>query len=163
MSERYHVRVRKDYLIFSCAHFITYEGDKCEPLHGHNWRTAVEVEADLDENQYVFDFIALKKLAKRFVDEWDHHMLLQTESRLIRVEETGKQVRVTFEGREWVFPRADCVLLPIANTTAELLAKHLAGRLREALKGEHHFEPAAIRVEVEENDGQAATYEWRRG
>src|SRR6266851_2383631 len=62
MAERYKVRVTKDHLVFCSGHFISYEGDKCERLHGHNYRTAVEVEGDLDENCYVFDFIALKHL-----------------------------------------------------------------------------------------------------
>lgn len=69
--ERYHIRVAKDYLIFSCGHFITYDGTKCEPLHGHNYRTAIELEADLDENHYVFDFIALRDIAKELTGAWD--------------------------------------------------------------------------------------------
>ena len=56
---RYKVRVTKDYLVFCSGHFITFAGDQCERIHGHNYRVAVEVEDDLDENHYVFDFIAL--------------------------------------------------------------------------------------------------------
>ena len=61
---RFKVRVTKDYLVFCSGHFITYEGDQCERIHGHNYRTAVEVEGDLDENHYVIDFIALKDLTQ---------------------------------------------------------------------------------------------------
>src|SRR5947209_10469558 len=43
MAERFHVRVTKDHLVFCSGHFISYEGDKCERLHGHNYRTAIEV------------------------------------------------------------------------------------------------------------------------
>ena len=43
MSERYRVRVTKDYLVFCSGHFITYDGTECERLHGHNYRAAVEV------------------------------------------------------------------------------------------------------------------------
>ena len=63
-GSRYKVRVTKDYLVFCSGHFITYAGDQCERIHGHNYRTAVEVEDDLDENHYVFDFIALKDLTR---------------------------------------------------------------------------------------------------
>ena len=59
-DERYRVRVTKDHLVFSAAHFITFNGHICERLHGHNWRVAVEVAGPLDENSYVFDFIALR-------------------------------------------------------------------------------------------------------
>ena len=161
MSERYKVRVTKDHLVFCSGHFISYEGDKCERLHGHNYRTAVEVEGALDNNQYVFDFIALKHRTKAITDELDHHMLLPTRNPLIRVEEGEQSVRVRYREREWLFPRGDCVLLPVENTTAELLARYVGQRLLESLRQHHAYTPQVLRVEVEENVGQSATYEWR--
>src|SRR5262249_28174509 len=76
MAEHFKVRVSKDQLGFYAGHFITYEGDRCERLHGHNYRTAVELEAPLDPNFYVFDFIALKTATKSVTDTLDHRMLL---------------------------------------------------------------------------------------
>lgn len=162
MSERYKVHVSKDYLVFCSGHFISYEGDKCERLHGHNYRARVEVEGPLDENHYVFDFIALKNLSRALVDELDHRMMLATANRFIQVEETPRSVRVNYRDREWVFPRGDCVLLPIENTTAELLARYLGQRLLAELAARHGFHPSVLRVEVEESFGQAATYEWHK-
>jgi 6-pyruvoyltetrahydropterin/6-carboxytetrahydropterin synthase len=161
MAESFKVHVTKDHLVFCAGHFISYEGDKCERLHGHNYRTAVEVEGPLDENFYVFDFIALKQRTKLLTDELDHHMLLPTKNAVIHLHEEGRSVRVRYKDREWVFPREDCVLLPIENTTAELLARYLGQRLRADLKAQYGFTPAVIRVEVEENVGQSATWEAR--
>jgi 6-pyruvoyltetrahydropterin/6-carboxytetrahydropterin synthase len=162
MSEHFTVRVTKDYLVFCSGHFITYQGNECERLHGHNYRVATEVEAELDDNHYVFDFIALKNLMRKLTDELDHRMLVPTRSKLIAVEEAGAGVRVRFRDKEWVFPREDCVLLPIENTTAELLARYLADRLREVLRNDHKFLPDVVRMEVEESFGQVARYEWRK-
>lgn len=161
-AERYKVHVTKDYLVFCAGHFISFEGSRCERLHGHNYRTFVEVEGPLDENHYVFDFIALKNAAKKIVDELDHYMLLPTRNPIIHVEEQGRRVRVTYKDQEWVFPRGDCVLLPIENTTAELLARYIAQRLLTSLREQHQWEPEVLRVEVEESFGQSATYEWRK-
>jgi len=47
--------------------------------------------------------------------------------------------------------RDDCVLLPIENTTAELLARYIGERLREDLRTTYKFVPAVLRVEVEES------------
>jgi 6-pyruvoyltetrahydropterin/6-carboxytetrahydropterin synthase len=163
MSERYKVRVTKDHLVFCSGHFISYEGDKCERLHGHNYRATVEIEGDLDENRYVFDFIALKNRTKALTDELDHRMMLATANPFIKVEADLRRVHVRYREREWIFPREDCVLLPIENTTAELLARYLATRLLEDLRIHHQYEPQVLRVEVEENIGQSATCEWRRG
>ncbi len=161
MAERFKVRVTKDHLVFCSGHFISYEGDKCERLHGHNYRTAVEVEGDLDENCYVFDFIALKHLTKAITDELDHRMLLPTRSALIAVEPGAKSIHVRYRDREWLFPRDDCVLLPIENTTTESLARYIGQRLLEELRRQHGYQPRVLRVEVEENIGQSATFECR--
>src|SRR6188474_1045087 len=109
MAEHYKVRVTKDHLVFCCGHFISYEGDKCERLHGHNYRATVEIEGDLDTNAYVFDFIALKNHMKTITDELDHRMMLPTRNTLIAVEAGARSVRVRYRDREWLFPRDDCV------------------------------------------------------
>ena len=163
MSERFKVRVTKDHLVFCSGHFISYEGDRCERLHGHNYRTTVEIEGVLDVNYYVFDFIALKHLTKAITDELDHRMMLPTRNAHIKLEERGSGIHVRYREREWLFPRGDCVLLPIENTTAELLARFIAQRLLHDIKKEHGYVPAVLRVEVEENIGQSATCEIRDG
>ena len=163
MPEQYKVRVTKDHLVFCSGHFISYEGDKCERLHGHNYRTAVEVEGRLDANHYVFDFIALKNHTRTITDELDHRMMLPTRNPLIAVEEGPRGVHVRYREREWLFPRGDCILLPIENTTAELLARHIGLKLLAILQEQHAFRPEVLRVEVEESPGQSATFEWRPG
>jgi 6-pyruvoyltetrahydropterin/6-carboxytetrahydropterin synthase len=160
MPEKFKVRVTKDHLVFCSGHFISYEGDKCERLHGHNYRAAVEVEGELDRNYYVFDFVALKQRTKVITDELDHRMLLPTRNSLIAVEERSQSVRVCYRDRKWIFPRDECVLLPIENTTAELLARYIALRLVDDLRQHYRFVPSILRVEVEENIGQSATCEW---
>lgn len=153
-AERYSVQLVKDELGFCAAHFITYAGNICERIHGHNYRVRVEVHGPLDENHYVVDFIALRDALKRRVDEWDHHVLLPTEHPMIRVTWDEREVTARFEDRRWVFPRADCVLLPIANTTAELLARTLGLGLIEDLRAHGAAEPTRIEVGVDENHGQ---------
>ena len=161
-NPRFGVRVSKDYLVFCSGHFITYEGGLCERLHGHNYRVAVEIEDDLDENRYVFDFIALKDVSRAIADELDHRMLLPTRNPLVRIEEAGPNWIARYKDRHWSFPREECVLLPIENTTAELLADYFAGRLFEELARRGLKRPRTVRVEVEESFGQSATVEHRR-
>ena len=150
------VRVTKDHLVFSAAHFITFNGTICERLHGHNWRVAVEVDGALDENRYVFDFIALRDAVQKLVGELDHRVLLPTEHAAIRVVADEREVTATFEERRWVFPREDCLLLPVINTTAEEIAHWIGLRLLEAIRLQTGHSVHTLRVEVEENFGQWA-------
>ena len=154
MSENYHVRLCKESMVFSAAHFITFGGNVCERLHGHNYRVEVHVFGDLDENQYVVDFIALRDSLQQIVTGLDHYMLLPTHHPSIRVVAGETEVEVTFEDRRWVFPRGDCVLLPVANTTAELLARHIGRRLLDDLEQRTGTRVGRLRVAVDENGGQ---------
>ncbi len=147
----YRVRLAKEQFVFSAAHFITFNGDICEPLHGHNYRVAVEVEGPLDENHYVLDFIAVRDAVTAIAGRLDHRVLLPTEHPQIRVVADDREVTATFQERRWVFPLSDCVLLPLANTTAELLARWIGERLLASLSA---YAPGAVEVSVDECDGQ---------
>jgi 6-pyruvoyltetrahydropterin/6-carboxytetrahydropterin synthase len=157
-SESWKVRVTKDHLVFSAAHFITFNGNICERLHGHNWRVAAEVEGPLDENHYVFDFIALRDGLQLIVNELDHRMLLPTKHPSILVEVRETEVETTFEERRWVFPKEDCLLLPVENTTAELIARWIAHKFLEQISDEQRVHMSALTLEVEENFGQWGVY-----
>ena len=168
MREQYHVEVTKDYLVFSAAHFITYGGDICERLHGHNYRVAAEVHGKLDENHYVVDFIVVRDALEQIIQAWDHHMLLPTQHAEIRVAPLndatfGEQVEVTFRDRRWTFPSEDCILLEIPNTTTELLARLIGKQLQAAIETETSTRPSEIRVAVDENHGQWGVWHYLEG
>jgi 6-pyruvoyltetrahydropterin/6-carboxytetrahydropterin synthase len=164
-SPLYRVRVTKDHLVFSAGHFITFgtaSGPVCERIHGHNWRVAVEVEGPLDANGYVFDFIALLDHSRAICLGLDHRMLLPDGSGLIGVEDEGANWRVTYDDRYWSFPKAECVVLPVPNTTTEQIARWFGERLIGSIAGAGLDVPDVVRVEVEENFGQTARAEWDR-
>jgi 6-pyruvoyltetrahydropterin/6-carboxytetrahydropterin synthase len=158
--ESYKVTVTKDYLVFASAHFITFAGHRCEGLHGHNYRATVAVESALDPDAwFVFDFVVLKKIMKQLCDEIDHVVLLPTESQRVKAMVDGETVQVTVDGKpRYVFPKKDCALLPIPNTTVEMLAKLLTERLKAEIDRVGGTRVSAIEMEVEENFGQSAVY-----
>ena len=160
MSESYSVRVAKAEHVFSAAHFITF-ADHCERLHGHNYHVAAELAGPLDADSLVVDFLALRAMLVEITRQLDHYVLLPTEHPQIRVTEARDEVTATFEDRRWTFPRGDCQLLPVANTTAELLARHIGQTLLAALDTKLGFVPLRLRIELDECDGQLGIYEWR--
>jgi 6-pyruvoyltetrahydropterin/6-carboxytetrahydropterin synthase len=162
MSESYSVRLQKECHVFSAAHFITYAGNICEPLHGHNYRVWVEVAGPLDENHYVIDFVVLRDTLQAITATLDHHMLLPTLHPQIHVADSEREVVVTFEDRRWVFPRSDCALLPVVNTTAELLARHIGQQLLSELERRMGVRPPVVRVGVDESQDQWGVCELRQ-
>ena len=156
------VSVTKDYLVFASAHFITFAGHRCEGLHGHNYRARVTLEGALDEESwFVFDFVALKHLMRDLCDAIDHKVLLPLHNPKIQIagEAGSDSITVAYEGKpRYVFPRTDCALLPVTNTTVEMLAELLTDRLRAELRKRGARGLTAIEMEVEENFGQSAVY-----
>ena len=152
----------KDHLVFSAGHFITIDlstGQICERLHGHNWRVAVEVSGPLDSNFYVFDFIALRDHLQKIVDRLDHRMLLPARHPDISVDAGLKEIEVRYRERRWVFPADECVLLPLEQTTAELIARWVGQTLDSDLMQAGWPRIPELRIEVEENFGQWAIWE----
>ncbi len=150
----YRVDVTKQQFVFSAAHFITFAGDICERLHGHNYKVRASVEGPLDENRYVVDFIALRDAVLEQTSALDHHMLLPRDHAEIKVASDEKETTATFRERRWVFPNEDCVILPVVNTTAEELARVIGERVIEKTKGQFGTALSFIEIAVDENEGQ---------
>jgi 6-pyruvoyltetrahydropterin/6-carboxytetrahydropterin synthase len=160
VTDSYQVRIAKAEHVFSAAHFITFDAG-CERLHGHNYHLAAEIDGPLDENHLVIDFLLVRAKLREITLELDHFVLLPTGHPQIRVEDTGREVTATFADRRWVFPSGDCRLLPVANTTSELLARYIGQRLIESL-GEAAAKIERLRIEVDECDGQVGIWNWTK-
>ena len=151
------VTVERNRLRFAAAHFATFLGE-CEPLHGHNYDVMVDVEGDLTEDSWVWDFGDLKKLTKAIADELDHKFLLQRDSRLLDIVEQPDAWEISYEERRYVFPKSDVAALPIDNSTAERLAEWFAERLRASLAERGARDIKRLTVGIEEMPGQAGWY-----
>lgn len=150
----YRVEVTKEAFIFSAAHFITFAGDICERIHGHNYGVRVSVEGPLDENRYVVDFIALRDAVLAETQQLDHHVILPRDHAEITVSSDDTETTARFHERRWVFPNEDCVILPVVNTTAEEIARVIAERVIERTRAAFGSALTMIEVGVDENCGQ---------
>jgi len=159
MSKRsFRVHVAKDYLKFSAAHFIAYKGFR-ERLHGHNYRVSVEVEGtSLGPEGYLLDFGLLKRIARNVCRTLDEKIVIPMHSDCLRIREEAGQIIVLYENDEFRFPVADVALVPIAHSSAEELARHLAGEMQREL-GKHAIgRITALTIGIEETTGQAAFF-----
>lgn len=156
----FRVAVAKEDFVFAAAHFITFAGHRCETLHGHNYRAGIVLEGALERDAwFVVDFSAVKKIMRQLTNELDHKVLLPTQNPKLTIGRQGDSVTVAYEGKpRYVFPDRDCLLLPIPNTTVEMLAQFLTGRVREELRAAGARDLTLIELEVEENFGQSASY-----
>ena len=58
---------------FDAAHNLRNYPGKCENLHGHRWRMAVTLKADVGKNGVAFDFLRLADIVNRkVISRLDH-------------------------------------------------------------------------------------------
>lgn len=113
---------------FSVAHFVRSLG-QLEPLHGHNYSVSVEISGPLDDAGMVIDFRTVKEKLRKICKALDHKILLPSESTIIRIRDLDDAIEVRAENKRYLFPKEDCIILPITASTAELISKFIAEQL----------------------------------
>lgn len=136
---------------FSASHFIV-EHEKCERIHGHNYRVKVELKGELNKNRMVMDFREIKEVIIGVIDRLDHKLLLPAKKGEIEIKEGEKQIEISTSTKFYSIPKEDYLLLPIKSTTAEDLARYIFDELKKQI-------PLITKVYVSETDGSTAFYE----
>ena len=160
MLRTFSIEVAKDYFNFASAHFLIFANGRREALHGHNYQVSVAMEGELDSAGVVLDFIAFKPLVKHICDALDHRTLVQTRSPVIDVRRRAGEVELRYKKQKIILPMQDVILLPLVNTSTELLAEHVANQIRRQVR--RIFPRTKIRyleVGVEEARGQRGIYQ----
>ena len=156
MNDVVTIRLAKENMEFSAAHFTIFSATERERLHGHNFRVEVDIEAHMLGNGMCFGYGIYKDRVVALCRELNEWTILPTRSEHLRIEEDGAHVFALFDGTRIPFLRADVLLLPIENATLEEFAAWFLGRLggdREALRA-HRID--AIEVRVFSGPGQSA-------
>ncbi|MFX0026013.1 MAG: 6-pyruvoyl tetrahydropterin synthase family protein [Candidatus Hermodarchaeota archaeon] len=148
----YKVIINSNRIKFSACHFLK-EPRKCSRLHGHNYYVSVEVEAELDDNYFVEDFIKLKKNIKEITKTLDHFILIPEEASYLKFKKDEISVEVLASNKRYVFPLSEVKFLPIPASTSELLAKYIYSKVKEIYKDKK------ITVKLEESKDTIAIYE----
>lgn len=133
---------------FSAAHRL--EGHpKCGRLHGHNYVVEVGLSSkEVDTAGMVIDFADINKLVEPIIDGLDHMYLVSQEN-------------INNDGPYWKIAQVEehARILPIDETTAEMLAVWFYNKFSEKLKED--FLPGTIdvtEVRVWETPKAHATY-----
>jgi 6-pyruvoyltetrahydropterin/6-carboxytetrahydropterin synthase len=158
-QESWSIKIDKDYLKFSAAHFLIFPDGSAERLHGHNYKVFVELHTELDEFGLVVNFSEIKPLVRALCDELDEHLLIPGEHPVLTAEVLGEHYDIRYRERRYLIPAEEVIVLPIGNSSAENLAAWFGRTLRERMRAEW---PALrlrqLSVGVEETEGQRGVW-----
>lgn len=138
---------------FVAGHFLP-SIEKCSRLHGHNYALKIVLEGEPDSDGIILDFIKLKEAANRLIDRIDHRMLLPETGKSMAIRKSGDSYSVRFNGKKYLFPAPDVVMLPMENVSAEELSEYFAEEF--ARSGIFGANVKSISVGVSEGRGQEA-------
>ncbi|WP_316369519.1 6-pyruvoyl trahydropterin synthase family protein [Candidatus Thiodiazotropha sp. CDECU1] len=153
-AQTFAVDVHPGELHFNSAHFITFDSS-CENLHGHNFHVRIQAHGDNNDDAFVIDFVQLNRLAAEVCLSLHDKILLPGTSTEVTIEEGDGQIEVASYDKRFSLPAVNCLILPVANTTAEMLAWHIMESLLPKLEASSaltHVE--TLEVAVEEADNQ---------
>jgi len=143
---------------FSSAHFLIFDDQKAEKLHGHNYQVRVDLgvaeDVELKAKGFFVDFNVFKKYIKARLDVWDEMVLLPAKHPDMKIAKKSPSLEVRFRDRSYVFPENEVHLLPVTNTSVEQLSRLLAEDFFKEFKSKG---VASVRVRVEETRGQGAS------
>jgi len=132
-------RISKSFEI-ETGHLLTKHPDKCRFPHGHSRRVQIVLAAEqLDANDMVCDFKAVKAALKPFLDAWDHAFCMNTDDpQFAYFQKTYGEQIVPFTKKD---------------PTSEVMAKTIFDELKRRLAGPdgqpdpRYAVPAGVRVE----------------
>jgi len=141
-------------LHFNAAHFITFNGT-CENLHGHNFHVKLEARGDNTDDAFVIDFVLLNRVAAEICRELHDGVLLPGNSTEVEITEQDGLITVASYDKRFALSKGSTIILPLPNTTAEMLAFHIGERLVEELNRRAALgNLRSLEVAVEEADNQ---------
>ena len=102
------------------------------------------------------DFAVVKEIVRPVLEALDHRVLVPANNVNLEVTADGDFTKVEYLGRpRFVFPRSHVALVPVSETTAELLAGYLAAQVAGQLNGRGLEGVRSIVVDLEESPGQS--------
>lgn len=118
-----------------CAAHSGLHGGRFEPLHGHTYRPRLHVTGRADSGGMVVDFRAAKTALAAAAAPLHGRTLMPGQApgvRWTRDDDRG-EIAFTDGHRRFLLPVDDVVVLPVSNTSTELIATHILEQIRSVL------------------------------
>lgn len=143
---------------FSAAHFTIFSETKRERLHGHNYSVAATLHIkQIKAHGITFDYTIFKRKLKQVCQQLDSYCLLPEKSPYLHIIDHDPHYKVEFNQETMFFLKKDTLLLPITNTTLEILSQWFLNQLANDLDFIQQHDITALSIQVFNTPNQSAT------
>ncbi len=141
-------------LRFSASHFIPSH-HKCSRIHGHDYGVRIRIYGE-PKDCILYDFVDLKREARKLCEELDHRILIPKEEDYIKHYMDGDYIIVEFSGKRYSFPKDEVAMVDVKLTTAEELSRYFAERISKHVNFPNNVK--GIEICIDEGPGQGACH-----
>jgi 6-pyruvoyltetrahydropterin/6-carboxytetrahydropterin synthase len=138
---------------FYAAHLALYNGE-VEPLHGHTFQVALRVSGEPDISGMVAEFSEIKPALRDAVAPLRRRTLVPGHAPELRITPKNNSLSIACGHKCYQLPTEDVTVLPLANTTLEMLAGYLLSQVLPQLQ---RAKLVAAELTVSELPGTSAT------
>ena len=166
----FEVHVQKEDFKFAASHFVAFKGYR-ERIHGHNYRVGVRLLGErIQSDGYLLDFGDVKKAVRKLCKSWNEHFICPMNSDVLKIdefslgeEEGNVHMRLICEDNSvFVFPKSDCLLLPITHATTEEMSVYIWVKVLEMLEDNSVYLSSrgikTMEITVQEAVGQESVF-----
>jgi 6-pyruvoyltetrahydropterin/6-carboxytetrahydropterin synthase len=143
----------KEKIRFSSAHVIP-EYEKCGRLHGHTYALYVKLYGEPDNKGIILDFTIIKNQLKDIIKKIDHKIIIPKNSKFVKIIIDKNSLKMETLGKTYIFPKEDCIVLPIDSTSAEKLSLYILENFIKKIKKYKNI--TKIELGIDEGFGQGA-------
>jgi len=154
------IRLHKESMKFSAAHFTIFSATERERLHGHNFQVQVDICAPTSDNGMLVNYQQLKKHARQCCKQLDEYLILPELSPHLVIKSEDNHYQVTFNQETLLFSKFDTLLLPIRNTTVEEFSRYFLQQLLSIFRDQLTLDIHKLAVHVSSAPGQSGSSEW---
>lgn len=156
------IELAKEDQKFSIAHFTLFSEGQRERLHGHNYHVTLTITAPVASHGMTFNYQMMKQKLRDMCRSLNEYTVLPGKSNLIKIQSLQNKITVTFGNDEFVFPKSDVLILPIANSTVEEFSQYILDKLCEDKAMLDQFQIQGLTVGVASGPGQTGYSQWAR-
>jgi 6-pyruvoyltetrahydropterin/6-carboxytetrahydropterin synthase len=138
---------------FYAAHIALYNGE-VEPLHGHTFQVSLRVSGEPDNSGIVAEFSEIKPAIRNAVASLRRRTLVPGHAPQLQITQKNDSMSIICGRKRYLMPNEDVTVLPLTNTTLEVLAGYLLSQVLPQLK---KTGLVAAELEISELPGTSAT------
>ena len=158
MNSSVTIKLNRNDLKFSAAHFTIFSKTERERLHGHNYGVSARIVANMGENGFAADYNVYKRCLQSLCDAHDEYVLLAKYSPWLHILEKEGEYLATFAGKTLRFPVDETLLLPVVNITVEELSYYF---LNQVILEDQIGVLRELEIYVSSGAGQSGSALWR--